>query len=67
VLPGGVGTEVGGEPTAAADAGAAAADEVGKWGHDGTPSGTLGEHYQMKLPQPSSSLPPCRCGLHRLR
>jgi hypothetical protein len=56
VLPAGAGVEVGGEPTAAADAGAGAdADavavpgEAGKWGHDGTPSGTSGEHYQTEL------------------
>jgi hypothetical protein len=56
VLPAGAGVEVGGEPTAAADAGAGAgadavavAGEAGKWGHDGTPSGTSGEHYQTEL------------------
>jgi hypothetical protein len=51
-MPAGAGVEVGGEPTAAADAGAdvvAVAGEAGKWGHDGTPSGTSGEHYQTEL------------------
>jgi hypothetical protein len=70
VLPAGAGGEVGGEPTAAADAGVddvAADDEAGRWGHDGTPSGTLEGHYQMKLPQPSSSLSPCGRRLHHLR
>jgi hypothetical protein len=66
VLPPGAGAEVGGEPTAATDAGADA-DEVGQWGHDGTPSGTLDEHYWTELPQPSSSLPPRGRGSHRLR
>jgi hypothetical protein len=37
VLPAGAGTEVGGKPTTTADAG-----EAGRWGHDGTPYGTLG-------------------------
>jgi hypothetical protein len=41
----GAGAEVGGKPTATADTG-----EVGRWGHDDTLSGTLGEHYQTKLP-----------------
>jgi hypothetical protein len=47
VLPAGAGAgaEVGGKPTATADTG-----EVGRWGHDDTLSGTLGEHYQTKLP-----------------
>jgi hypothetical protein len=42
VLPAGAGVEVGGEPTAAADAGAgtAVAVRVGKWSRGGTPSGT---------------------------
>jgi hypothetical protein len=67
VLPASAGVEVGGEPTAAADVGAdAAVGEVGKWGHDGTPSGTSGEHYRTELPQPSSSLPHCRHGSHHL-
>jgi hypothetical protein len=56
VLPAGADAEVGREPTAAADAGADG--KVGRWGHDGTPSGTLEEHYQTELPQPSSSLLP---------
>jgi hypothetical protein len=67
VLPTDVGAEVAGEPTAAAaDAGAgdAATDDVGRWSHWGTPSGTSAEHYRMKLPQPSSSYFPCECGLH---
>jgi hypothetical protein len=47
VLPAGAGAgdEVGGKPTATVDTG-----EVGRWGHDDTLSGTLGEHYQTKLP-----------------
>jgi hypothetical protein len=47
---------VGGEPTAAADVGtgAAAIVEVDRWSRGGTPSGTLGEHFWMELPQPSS-------------
>jgi hypothetical protein len=46
------GAKVGREPTAtAADAGAdAAADEAGRWGHDGTPSDTLEGHYRTELP-----------------
>jgi hypothetical protein len=57
VLSAGVGTEVGGESIAAADVGvdAAAAGEVGRWSHGGTPSGTLGEHFRTELPHPSSS------------
>jgi hypothetical protein len=56
VLPTGAGAQVGGEPIAAADAGAeaAAADEAGRWDHDGTPPGTLEGHYSTELPQPSS-------------
>jgi hypothetical protein len=62
VLPTGAGAEVGGEPTATTNTGAdAATGEVGKWGHDGTPSGTSVEHYRTKLPQSSSSLSPCGC------
>jgi hypothetical protein len=47
VLPTGVGTKVGGEPTIAADAGvdAATAGEVGRWSCGGTPFGTSGEHF----------------------
>jgi hypothetical protein len=47
VLPIGAGAGVGGEPIAAANAGAdiATADEVGRWGRDGIPSGTLEGHY----------------------
>jgi hypothetical protein len=67
VLPAGAGTEVGGEPTAAADVGVAAADEAGRWGRDGTPPGTLEEHCRMELSQPSSSLLPCWRGSHRPR
>jgi hypothetical protein len=65
VLPTGAGAEVGGKPTATADAGAGG--EAGRWGCDGTPSGTLKEHYRMELPQPSSSLLPCGHGLHHPR
>jgi hypothetical protein len=44
--PAGADIGVSGEPTAAADTGAdAAASEAGRWGHDGTPSGTLEGHY----------------------
>jgi hypothetical protein len=50
VLPTGAGIEVGGEPTAAADAGASAAVGVGRWSCGGTPSGTSEEHYRMELP-----------------
>jgi hypothetical protein len=60
-----VGAEVGGKSTTAADAGAAsagAADEAGRWGRGGTPSGTWEEHCQTELPQHSSSLLPCGCG-----
>jgi hypothetical protein len=42
VLPAGVGTEMGREPTAAANASAAAAGGVGRWSRGGTPSGTSG-------------------------
>jgi hypothetical protein len=45
VLPANAGAEVGGEPTAVADAGAAAAAGVGRWSRGGTPSRTLEEHY----------------------
>jgi hypothetical protein len=43
VLPTGVGAEVGGEATAAADdgAGATMAGGVGRWSHGGTPSGNI--------------------------
>jgi hypothetical protein len=69
VLPTGVGAEVGGKPTAAVDVGvdAAVAGEVDMMGYDGTLFGTLGEHYQMEPPQPSSSLSPCGCGSHHPR
>jgi hypothetical protein len=65
VLPASAGTKVGGEPTTT-DA-SAANDEAGRWGHDGTPSGTLEGHYQTELPRPSSSWFPCRHGLHHPR
>jgi hypothetical protein len=39
VLPAVADAEVSGEPTAVATA-----NEVGRWGRDGTPSGTLEEH-----------------------
>jgi hypothetical protein len=49
VLPAGAGAVVGGEPTAAADAGVGAgatvAVGVGRWIHGGTPSGTSEKHY----------------------
>jgi hypothetical protein len=67
MLPAGVGAEVGGEPTAAADADAGAGVEVDRWGRGGTPSGTLEEHYWMERPQPSSSWFPCERGLHHPR
>jgi hypothetical protein len=68
VLPDGVGAEVGGEATAATGTGvdAAAAGEVSRWSHGGTPSGTSGEHFRMELPQPSSSWFPCGHGSHHL-
>jgi hypothetical protein len=67
VLPTGAsaGAEVGGKLTAAAVTGAAA-DEAGKWGHDGTPSGTLEEHCRTELPQHSTSLLPCGRRSHHL-
>jgi hypothetical protein len=67
VLPTGAGAGVGREPTTAADTGAdaTAAAEAGRWGRDGTPSGTLDGHYRTELSQPSSSLSPCGRGLHR--
>jgi hypothetical protein len=57
VLLAGADAEVGGEPTAAADAdvGVAAAIEVGRWSRGGTSSGTSEECYWMEQPQPSSS------------
>jgi hypothetical protein len=63
--------EVGGKPTAATGAGAAGAsaataDEAGRLGLGGTPSGTWEEHCRTELPQPSSSLLPCGCGLPHL-
>jgi hypothetical protein len=62
VLPAGAGAKVCKGTTAVADAG-----EAGRWGHDGKPSGTSGEHYQTEPPQLSSSLLPCGCGSHRPR
>jgi hypothetical protein len=54
VLPAGAGSEVGGEPTAAtytdSGAGAGAIVEVDRWSRDDTPSGTLGEHFQIEQP-----------------
>jgi hypothetical protein len=69
VLSAGAGAEVGGEPTAAADADASAGVivEVGRWGRGGTSSGTSEEHYWMEHPHPSSSWFPCVRGLRRLR
>jgi hypothetical protein len=67
VLPVGTGAKVGAKPTTAADASAAADDEVGRWGCDGTPSGTSKEHCWMELPQPSASLLPCGRGTHHPR
>jgi hypothetical protein len=54
VLLAGAGAEVGGGRggTTAADAGATATNEVGRWGRDSTPSSTL----EGQLSQPSSSL-----------
>jgi hypothetical protein len=65
----GADAEVGGEPTAAFDAGAGAAVaiEVGRWSRGGTPSGTSEEHYRLEQPQPSSSWFHCGRGLHHLR
>jgi hypothetical protein len=59
VLPAGADAEVDGEPTAAADADAGAEAEVDRWGHGGTPSSTLEEHYRLEQPQPFSSWFPC--------
>jgi hypothetical protein len=67
VLPAGASAEVCGEPTAAADAGAASAVGVGRWSRGGTPSDTSEEHYQMELPHPSSSWFPCGHELHHLQ
>jgi hypothetical protein len=66
VLPAGADAKVGGEPTAAVDATAAARVEVDRWGHGGTSSGTTEEHYWMEQPQPSSSWFPCGRGWRRL-
>jgi hypothetical protein len=59
VLPAGADVEVGGEPTAVADAAAGAGVEADRWGRGGTSSGTSEEHYWMERPQPSSSWFPC--------
>jgi hypothetical protein len=71
VLPIGAGAEVGGEPTAAADAdasdGVGAAIEMGMWSRGGTSSGTSEGHYWMEQPEPFSSWFPCGHGLHRPR
>jgi hypothetical protein len=48
VLLVGAGAEVGGEPTAAMNADAGAAVEVGSWSSGGTPSGTSEGHYRME-------------------
>jgi hypothetical protein len=61
VLHTGADAEVGGEPTAADDDGADAAE----WGGGDTRSGTSEEHYRMELPRPSSSWSPCGHGSHR--
>jgi hypothetical protein len=50
---------VGRKPTVAAGAGAAVADEAGRWDHGGTPSGTWEEHCQTELLRPTSSLRHC--------
>jgi hypothetical protein len=52
VLPAVADAGVGGESTTTADAGAddAATDEVGRWDHNATPSGTLERHYRIELP-----------------
>jgi hypothetical protein len=44
----GAGAGVGGESTAATDAGADATVEVGRWSYGGTPSDTSDEHYRME-------------------
>jgi hypothetical protein len=49
VLHAGAGAEVAGKPTAVVAAGAATADVVGRWGHDGTPFDTLEEHCRIEL------------------
>jgi hypothetical protein len=49
MLPADAGVEVGGKPTVAAEAGAAAADQAGWWDHGGTPSSTWEEQCRMKL------------------
>jgi hypothetical protein len=47
--PANVGTEVGRKPTVVARAGAATADEAGRWDRGGTPSGTWEEHCRTEL------------------
>jgi hypothetical protein len=60
--PADAGAEVFGKSTAVVGVGVVGADEVGRWGRGGTPSGTWEEHCRAELPQPSSSLLPCGCG-----
>jgi hypothetical protein len=67
VRPTGTGVDVGGRPTAAAELdGESSVDAdvnmAGWWGVKDAPPGTLMEHYQMWLPWPSSSYPPCEHG-----
>jgi hypothetical protein len=50
VLHVGAGAEVGGKSIATTDTGATAANEVGRWGRGGTPSGTSEEHCRTELP-----------------
>jgi hypothetical protein len=58
VLPAGTVVVLGGDPTAATDAGVdvAVAGEVGRWSWGGTLPGTLEEHYQMEQPQHHETL-----------
>jgi hypothetical protein len=48
MLPAGVDTKVGGEPTATVDTAAGARVEVDRWGCGGTPSDTSEEHSWME-------------------
>jgi hypothetical protein len=61
------GAEVGGKPTVAAGACATTVDEAGRYRRGGTPSDTWEEHCRTELPQPSSYLLLCGCGLPHLR
>jgi hypothetical protein len=61
------GAEVGEKPTIAANAGAAAAKEVGRWDRGGTPFGTWEDNDRTELLWPSSSLHPCVHISHRPR